>query len=115
MIKAGKFRRRWTLEKRNREADGQGGFQTPTGEDEWLPVAKVWLKVKPIGSRESFFAQQIAPTQTHEIRMRYRKGITQEMRFTRGTRILHILGKSITDEEKREIVIRAEENPAVAT
>tara|TARA_Y100000310_G_scaffold329295_1_gene398871 strand:+ start:549 stop:896 length:348 start_codon:yes stop_codon:yes gene_type:complete len=115
MINAGNHRHRITIEKENTEADGSGGFQTPTGEDAWLPLMTVWASIKTLNSQESFFAVQISPTQTHEIRMRYRPGITQAMRVKFGTRVLNILGVRNIDERNEELVLRCEELPAVAT
>lgn len=58
----------------------------------WATFARPWAQIIPRGSFTRYQAQQVQPETTHIVRIRYRDGVTSEMRLMRGARILHIVG-----------------------
>lgn len=57
----------------------------------WSDTAEVWAEVKPLTGRELFQAQQVVEQATHQVTIRYRAGITSDMRVVRdGGGILNI-------------------------
>jgi len=104
----GKFRHRVTFQYLTRTNDGQGGFASTWTNMASLPT--VWGEVKPKATPERFFSSQIQYQRTHQVTIRYRSDLTQEMRMLFDSRIFQI--KSIRRPEERRwfLVIDLEEN-----
>ncbi len=100
----GALRHRLQLETENRVDDGGGGV-TQT----WSPVATVWASIKPRSGQEVFAADRLSGRLTHEIRIRYRTGVTPVMRFRQGSRIFQILAVIDMDERRRWLRCLCEE------
>lgn len=81
----GALRHRVTLEAPQR-ADDEGGGATVT----WMPVVTLWAEIRPRTGREVFEADQAGGRVTHDIRVRYRAGLTPAMRFVAGSRVFDI-------------------------
>ena len=101
----GDLRHRITLETLSRVSDGQGGFT-----ETWSTLATVWAFIKPISSRERLFAESIGYQRSHEVIIRHRTDVTQEMRFTYDSRVFQIKGVKRPDERKAYLILDAEEN-----
>lgn len=86
-------------------SDDQGGFT-----ETWADAFTVWASVEPVSSRERLFSQQIQYQRSHKVIIRWRTGITQEMRFTFDSRTFQIKGVRRFDERRFYMIIDAEEN-----
>jgi SPP1 family predicted phage head-tail adaptor len=88
-------------------------LERPTGGPlEWVTVAQVWASIEPISGTESVSADRLAPRTLHQLRMRYRRGVTPDMRFRLGTRNFHIVSVINEGERARYLVCRVEERAA---
>jgi SPP1 family predicted phage head-tail adaptor len=86
----------------------QGGGYTRS----WLPLSppvKIPAMVKPRSSRERFLAGQTASAETVLIVIRYRTGITQDMRIGYNGRQFQVVGMIDVDERHQWLEIDAEE------
>lgn len=101
---AGMRRHRVTLQERASGVDSDGH---PNGA--WTAVTKLWARVEPLRDRELFIAQQTQPKTTHKITIDYRSGVTRQMRFLFGSRVLNIAGIINPMEANRTLEILAEE------
>lgn len=104
-VRIGDLRHRITFQTLSRVSDGQGGFT-----ETWTNLATVWAYVRPVSSRERTFAAQVQYQRSHEVIIRHRTDITQEMRFTYDSRTFQIKGALRPDERKFFLFIDAEEN-----
>jgi SPP1 family predicted phage head-tail adaptor len=73
----------------------EGGGATVT----WNPVATLWAEVIPLSGREELRADGLQTVAKFEVRTRYRAGISPEMRFVFGGRVLEI--QAVRDIEGR--------------
>jgi len=71
-------------------SDGQGGSAT-----RWAVREVVWVRERPLTSRESLAAAQITAVQTSVIEMWWRSDVSVTDRLRDGTRILSI--ESVSD------------------
>jgi SPP1 family predicted phage head-tail adaptor len=80
----------------------------------WVDVATVRASIEPLKSREYDQANEKHSELTTRVRIRYRPGVTEGMRFAYGTRCLYIQGPPIdTEERHRELLcLCTESNPA---
>ena len=53
----------------------------------WSTVATVWGEISTLGGRELYRAQQVVPEAKYSARMRYRSGVTPEMRLRKVTTV----------------------------
>lgn len=88
---------------------------TPTRNDSgelvesWSTWATVWASVEPLDGREFFNAQQVTSEVTTRIRMRYRDGVTPQLRVAWRSRIYQIHAVIRKDERDREIHLMCSE------
>lgn len=96
-VGAGKLRHRGTLQQRVAATPGDSA----SGEalDSWVDVAAVWMSVEPIRGRELFAAEQVQSPVDVRIRMRYRPGVTPQMRVVLNAVNYNIV--SVIDPEER--------------
>jgi SPP1 family predicted phage head-tail adaptor len=66
----------------------------------WSTLAEVWAEITPRGRREIMKDDGFKGFMTHEVRLRYRAGVDQTMRFRFGTRLLEI--RTVYDEGARQ-------------
>jgi SPP1 family predicted phage head-tail adaptor len=100
----GKLNKRILLQRCVETEDGFGG-----GATSWVDVAYAWASIEPLEGREYYQAQQINSAITHKVRIRYRDGITPDMRFVYNGRTFHIDSVVNEREERRFLVIRCQE------
>lgn len=98
-VAIGEMRHRLALEAPLTEADGGGGAK-----ETWALVAEVWGAMRPISGRESVEADGLRGRVSHEIWIRYRKGLVPEMRFVLGPRVFDI--RAIIDAGERRRFLR---------
>src|SRR5689334_11747542 len=65
----------------------------------WSMIGRAWVALNPVIGREVELARTFAATVTHKITMRYRAGLTPNLRLVLGSRIFAING--IVDLEER--------------
>ena len=92
------------MEAAQRVSDGAGGFT-----ESWAEVATVWAALRPSGGGEAVDSGRLAGRLTHEVRLRYREGVTPAMRVRSGTRVFHILAAIDEDERRRWLRCLCEE------
>lgn len=98
-MQAGKLRHRVTLQEFVIGSPAVNAIGEPAGA--WAEWATVYAAVEPMAGRELLAAQQISAETTGRIRIRYREGVTEEMRVVFGSLIYDITG--ILDPEERHI------------
>lgn len=67
--------------------------------EKWEDVVTVWAAVKPLRGREFWQAASVNAENTIRVEIRYRKGITNNMRILYGNRLLDI--NSVIDVEEK--------------
>lgn len=104
-LAAGTLNRQVTLQRAVPAGDGQGGT-TRT----WTDVAATWAAISARGGKEFQTAKQTRATLTDEVRIRYRTGITADMRVVYGTRVLSIAQPPIdVDARHEQLLLLCEE------
>lgn len=93
-MQAGRLRHRITIQE---PVVARNGFNEAI--TTWSNVATVWASVEPISGREFFAAEHVQSEITHRVRLRYRPGVTSEMRVSFGGRYLQI--ESVIDVRER--------------
>lgn len=112
-MRAGKLRHRVTIQRETAEgdpgyvADGEGGYELA-----WIDVATVWASVRPLSVKEQTFAAQLQDSRTHEVRLRWRNGLTAAHRLLFKGRPLNIRGVQLLDEIQHEMLVQVEEGVA---
>lgn len=95
-VVAGRLDKRVTLQQATSARDGHGQpVQT------WSPVATVWAAIHPLRGGERFAAQQFAAETTHRVTIRYRSGVSVQMRVVYGSRVFRI-ENAIDPKERHE-------------
>ena len=59
-------------------------------DEDWKDIATTWANINPISGKEYYSAETINSDLTHKIRLRYRKGITPDMRVLYNGRIFYV-------------------------
>jgi len=86
-MRIGPLRHRVTLQQR---ATGVDPYGQPV--DTWQDVATVWAQVEDLRGREFLEAKQAPGSEvTTRIRMRYRDGVTPDMRAVHKDRVLQVV------------------------
>lgn len=83
-----KLNRRITIQRRSRIED-EAGYPIP-GAKEWEDVITLWASREPLRGREFFAAAAVQQENTVRFRIRYREGITADMRVVCAGRIYYI-------------------------
>lgn len=104
MMNIAKLRHRVTLQSKEFSKDEEG---TPT--ETWIDVATVWASVEPLRGREYFAAATVNAENTVRIRMRYRRGVTPDMRALYDGRVFEIQSVIDVNEMHREIHLMTQE------
>ena len=104
----GALRHRVTFQFLTRTSDGQGGYSSTWANLPSLPT--VWAEVKPANTNERFFAQALQYQRTHQVVIRYRADLTQEMRMLYDSRIFQIKSIKRVEERRWFLIIDLEEN-----
>jgi SPP1 family predicted phage head-tail adaptor len=79
---------------------------TPSGapNTEWGEIAEVYGSIEPLNGRELFAAQAINSEITARIKIRYREGVTTDMRISHEGKLYNI--HSIIDPELRHMELQ---------
>lgn len=93
-LPAGKFDRRITLQQKSVTRAGNGEEVVS-----WVAVAELWARVEPIRGREFFAAAEMHDATDHRVTIRYRTGVTRDMRVMWGEQPLDIV--SVIDVNAR--------------
>ena len=73
-------------------------------DEDWKDIATTWANINPISGKEYYSAETINSDLTHKIRVRYRKGITPDMRVLYNGRIFYIV--SVINEFERNSTLQ---------
>lgn len=80
-------------------------LQDLDSEDEyWKDIATTWANINPISGKEYYSAETINSDLTHKIRLRYRRGITPDMRIIYNDRIFYII--SVINEYEKNTMLQ---------
>lgn len=79
-------------------SDVQNGYGENT--DSWVDITTDRAGIYPISGKEFFAAETVNSEVTHKIKMRYRPGITPDMRIKFGERIFELIAPPINFQEK---------------
>lgn len=82
---AGRLDKRITIQSATSARDGSGQPILT-----WSDWAVVWAAVEPIRGREYFAAQQVSAETTHRVTIRYRSGVSPQMRVVFNGRTFRI-------------------------
>lgn len=84
-MRAGDLDRRVTIQQRT---DTQDSYGEPIAA--WADLAEVWAQVTPVRGVERLTAEQLTSDVTTRFRIRYRAGITEQMRLSYEGRVYQI-------------------------
>nr|DAY00159.1 MAG TPA: Putative head tail adaptor [Caudoviricetes sp.] len=112
MIKAAKFDKQITIQKRDYSREQQNGNYK--GQEIWRNVATVRASIEPIQGREYFSGPFQMGENIIRVRIRYREGITNKMRLKYGKRVLDIYSVIDSREEHKELQLMCKEGEAYA-
>lgn len=91
-------------------------WNEPTYGD-WATQATVWAGVEPLSGRELVYAGQVAADATHQVKVRFYKGLTPRMRFlyvddvTGVSRLFNIVFVKDLNERHKEMQCFCQESP----
>jgi SPP1 family predicted phage head-tail adaptor len=103
-MEIGKLRHRIEIQKKTVESDAlKQEMET------WTPFASCWARVEPLNGREYIAAGQVNAELTARITMRYREGVTSDMRVVCKEKVFEILGVVNTDMRNIELVLMCKE------
>jgi len=97
MLSAGELNKRITLQAKSVEDNSIGGYT-----ETWNDLATVWASVEPLQGKELLQAQQMNSVVSTKIKIRYRKGITSDMRISYGGKYYNIKGNPINPGMRNE-------------
>ncbi|WP_110685079.1 phage head closure protein [Salinicola aestuarinus] len=97
-MQAGKLRHRVQLQKKDQRQDPYSGEML----DDWQTTATVWASVEPLSVREFIAAGAERAAVTTRIVIRYRAGVTAQMRIVHRDRIYNIQGVQPDPRSGRE-------------
>lgn len=100
----GALNARLALENQVSTSDGQGGETI-----NWVPVADLWGRVKPVAIQPGEDGGTESATITHRVTIRTRDDVRRGMRFGWQSRVLLIRAVSDPDEAGRYLICRCEE------
>ena len=105
-IDAGALNKRVTLLARGRTDDA---FADPQA-DTWTEVCTVWAAISNAGAREFWEAQAAHAELTHKVTIRYRAGITADMRVRFGERLFAVIAPPVDyDMRHKYLVLKCRE------
>lgn len=111
MRRIGQMRHRIIIERLAEGSPSQDAGGTPSVT--WTTFSTEWCEITPLQGRELLAAQQMNAEVTGKVRMRYRPGVTAEMRINFGGRYMDILAVTNISERNRELVLFTKEGVSV--
>ena len=103
-MRIGKLRHIGTIEKHSNTTDEAGGV-TKT----WTEFKKVWCDIKPLNGNEKYVSQEKHATATHQVIVRFTKGIDTKMRLVSRGRIFEIKSVLNVNEQDKMLQLVVEE------
>ncbi len=100
----GEMRQIASLEAATRVPDEGGGATIA-----WTQLAQIWCAIRPRSGAEDLASNRLVPTLRHEVWMRWRDGVTAEMRLTLGDRVLAIAAVMDPDGRRQFLRLTCEE------
>lgn len=73
-------------------------------DEDWKDIATTCASINPISGKEYYSAETINSDLTHKIRLRYRRGITPDMRVLYNGRIFYII--SVINEYEKNTMLQ---------
>lgn len=101
---SGALRRRVTLEAPDAVADDIGGVTRG-----WRVVATVWARIETPRGATRLEGDRLEQARFHRVTLRWRDGVSGEMRLRLGERILLIRAARDPDESRRRLELDCEE------
>lgn len=92
-MKIAELRHQITIQEKVQVPDGMGGFTETLN-----TVHETWAAIWPVSAKETRENMRVEANVSHNIRIRYRSGITHAMIVVFGTRIFEINGLINIDE-----------------
>lgn len=78
--------------------------------EQWVDVCTVWASIKPISAKEYYAAETVSSEVTHNVKIRYRQGLSSDMRILYNIRIFEIISPPINLNEKNfELLFKCKE------
>lgn len=102
--RVGALRHRIAIEEPLRTPDEAGGAEMT-----WSLVATTWAEISPKSGREVFESDQLGGRITHDVRLRYRAGLSPKMRITHRGRTFDIRHVASPDERREWLICACEE------
>ena len=84
-LRAGVLNKRVILQTVTQSTDGGGGFT-----DSWANTDTLWAGIEELTGSEGFEGQQTAASLSHRVTLRYRTGVTPQLRLLYGSRVFKI-------------------------
>jgi len=101
----GKLNKRVTIKFQPQTKDAKG--RTP---GEWQELVTVWASIEPLSVKDLLSADKVNYDASLKVRIRYRAGITADMRIDYGSRIFQIISPPIDYlEQHRELLLLCKE------
>ena len=104
-MRSGALNKRITIQSAVTSSDGMGHEKI----DRWEDEKTIWAGLRPALGREYTDNQQTESQISHEIRTRYRSGITTDKRIKFGDRYFDIVSVINVRERNRELVLMCKE------
>lgn len=104
MLRAGDLRHRVRLQREARTDDGAGGATV-----RFVDVCWLWCEVRTTLTRTLVEGKKLNPKLTHTVRMRYREGLTPDLRLVYGSQALRIDSIADPTGERIELMALCEE------
>ncbi len=104
-IEIGDLRERVTLQTPGVPVDDGGGGKTVF----WADLATVWAAIRPVSNAERYYAQQIEATTTHEIFIRWRADVRNDMRILHCGAVYDVTSVQDVDGRRRFLRLLCEE------
>jgi SPP1 family predicted phage head-tail adaptor len=103
-MRAGDLRNRVTIQSKT-------VVQNSFGEEDitWTELATVWAAVEPLRGREFLDGRMVTAEITTRVRIRYRDGISPEMRVVFGSKVYDVIAVVHIEEREREIHLMCQE------
>jgi SPP1 family predicted phage head-tail adaptor len=75
----------------------------------WQTFAQSWAKITQLSGREQYYAQEVTPLATHQVKLRYLAGVTPAMQIVWGSRTLQIIDVNDLDGRQIELALICQE------
>jgi len=99
-MRAGKLRHRIVIEVNTPTRDASGGEV-----DSWATATTVWGSVEALSGKERMEANQVNPTVSHKVTMRYNSTVTCQHRLNHDSRYFDINAVLNTEDRNKELIL----------